>query len=81
MIGLESEALRQHVAQTVADFYLAESNEAKAEGIIFWYVYDGQNILGNSFHVCLRICMEPTCDEYKPGSIISSQVVCENCGS
>ena len=34
MIGLESEALRQHVAQTVADFYLAESNEAKAEGII-----------------------------------------------
>ncbi|CAI8001807.1 Cilia- and flagella-associated protein 69 [Geodia barretti] len=33
MIGLESEALRQHVAQTVADFYLAESNEAKAEGL------------------------------------------------
>jgi hypothetical protein len=34
MIGLESEALHQHVAQTVADFYRAESNEAKAEGII-----------------------------------------------
>ena len=33
MVGLESESLRQQVSQTLADFYRAESNDAKAEGI------------------------------------------------
>lgn len=33
LIKFQSESLRQQVAQTMADFYCAETNEAQTEGV------------------------------------------------